>query len=105
MANPAKSHKLDDRATQKLINHPLVQRAIPSLHKVAQQTAKKKRCGGCKGRRVRRGSGTPDLNAVREAVANLPQEQKAHLKKLLNTEQLVVPYKRASDKRKVRLKF
>lgn len=105
--NPSPSHRLDDRATQKLIDHPLIRERIPSIANTAKKATKVvKRCATC-GRKPRRGarvSKKTDLNAVREHIAGLPQEEKARLLKLVNTKELVIPFVRTKDKRRIRLK-
>lgn len=104
---PAETHKLDDRATEKVINHPKVRERIPSIAKVAKKTAKViRRCTSC-GRRRRniRVKKKTDLNAVREHIANLPQKEKRQLLRVLGTKELVVPYVRTKDKRRVKLKI
>lgn len=104
----APSHRLDDRATEKLINHPLVRERIPSIATTAKKVTKVvKRCASC-GRQPRRAAKVTkkiDLNAVREHIAGLPPGQKAKLLKLVNAKELVVPYVRAKDKRRVKLRI
>ena len=104
----APSHRLDDRATEKLLNHPKVLARLPSIAKHAKKTAKVvKRCSSCGGGTRKRKMVTrkTDLNAVREHIASLPQEKKKQLLRLLNTNELVVPYVRSQDKRRVKLKI
>lgn len=104
---PAPTHRLDDRATEKVINHPGVKRVIPSIAVSAKKNTKveRKGCGGCPGSRKRRGTGkkTVDFNAVRQTIAELSQQDKARLLKILNTKELVVPY--VQGKKRVKLKI
>jgi hypothetical protein len=97
---------MDDRVTQKIINHPGVKRLLPTISQTAKKVTKRvKSCQKCPQKRRPAVRTVTDLNAVRECIANLPPAEKAKLKKVLNTKELVVPYVRRQDKRRVKLKF
>lgn len=101
---PAPSYRLDDRATEKVINNPAVRKHLPSIAQTAKKTGKMvRRCATCS-RSPRRG-GKTDLNAVREHIASLPQKEKSKLLRLLNIRELVVPFVRARDKQRVKLRI
>ena len=102
MSAPSPQFTLDDQQVLRLMRSASFRRDFPHLdHAFNAGIRRKGGCGRC-GRK--KAVNTFDLRSVRKAVANLPNEQKVKLKKVLNTKQVIVTY--ADDNNRViKLKF
>ncbi len=84
-----------------MLNDPSMRRAFPFLATAyAKMSNTGGGCGGC-GSKTR--NNTAGLAGVRKSLATMPIEQKAKLKQLLDTQQVVVKYK--SGQKQIKMRF
>jgi len=90
---------LTDETLTKLAQNPVIITAFPFIGTmIARANAVRTvgRCGHPCGRGARRR--TTSFNGMRRAIAELPMPQKAKLKTLLNTHQVIVRYTQANGR-------
>ena len=103
MSTPIPQLQIDDETLRQMMQDPNVTSRFPFLATtLARANAQKAGCSGCTAKRRR--PAVVDYGVVRRQLAEMPLQQKAKLKQVLNAKQVVIRYNRPNGQ-VVKLKF
>lgn len=99
---PAAEVEITSQTVRNMMNDPRFLQQLPFLRRIKQASQKRKKGCGC-GRKTKPSSSQPDLEQAKRKLANMGPGQKAALKKLMQADQIRIPYRKSIGGRAVKI--